>query len=299
MTRSLTGLALAGLVLTGFALPASAATPINETRPLDARGEVEVSNLKGRIEVRTWDRSEVRITGSLGDGVERLEIDGSGSKLAVRARYPRSNNHDTEPTTLVLEIPRQASLDVESVAASVDVQGVAGDELEIDSVSGTVVAVGAPRKAGIESVSGDLRLHLNSRDVEADSVSGNVVLRGRISGAVDVETVSGDIDVDTRGERLARLDVSTVSGDATVRSGIADTGRFAFEAVSGDLRLVLPADASARVEASTFSGDIDAPGASVVRKRFGPGASLDHRYGTGGGSISIETFSGDVELMLE
>ena len=298
MSRSFSGLALAGLVLGGLALPAFAATPINETRPLNARGEIEVSNLKGSIEVRTWDRNEVRITGSLGDGVERLEIDGSGRKLAVRVRYPR-NSHNTEETVLVLEVPRQASLDVDSVAASVDVQGIAGEELDIDSVSGTVVAVGAPRKAGIESVSGDLRLNLNSRDVEVDSASGKVSLRGRIAGAVEVETVSGNIDVDTRGERPSRLELSTVSGDASVRSGIADAGRFSFESVSGDLRLSLPANASARVEASTFSGDIDAPGANVVRKRYGPGASLEHRYGNGDASIAIETFSGDVRLVLE
>lgn len=298
MTRSFHGFALAGLALCGLALPAMAATPINETRPLDARGEVEVSNLKGSIEVRTWDRPEVQLTGSLGEGVERLEIEGSGRKLSIRARYPR-NSHNTGPTALVLQVPHQASLDVDSVAASVDVQGVAGDELEIDSVSGSVVAVGAPRKASIESVSGDLRLNLNSLDVDVESVSGTVTLRGRIAGSIDVETVSGNIDVDTRGERLGRLELATVSGDATVRSGLADGARFDFESVSGDLRLVLPASTSARVQASTFSGDIAAPGAEVVRKRYGPGASLDHRYGGGAAAISLETFSGDVDLVLE
>lgn len=289
---------LASLLLAGFTLPALAASPIDETRPLDARGEVEVSNVKGSIEVRTWDRDEVRITGSLGDGVERLEIQGEGRKLSVRVRYPR-NSSNAEATSLVLEIPRQASLDVDSVAASVDVQGVAGDELEIDSVSGRVTAVGAPRKASIESVSGDQRLNLNARDIDAESVSGRITLRGRIAGSIDIESVSGDIDVDTRGERLARLDVSTVSGDASVRTGIADGGRFDFESVSGDVRLVLPRDASAQVEAATFSGDIEAPGANVVHKRYGPGASMEHRYGAGNASIDIETFSGDVELALD
>lgn len=286
------------LALAGLAAPALAATPIDEIRPLDARGEVEVSNLKGHIEVRTWDRDEVRITGSLGEGAERLEIGDGGRTLSVRVRYPR-NGRDSEPTTLLLQIPRRASLDVDSVAASVDVQGVAGDELEIESVSGKVTAIGAPGKASVESVSGDLRLNLNSREIDVESVSGNIVLRGRIAGQVDIETVSGDIDVDTRGERLARLESSTVSGDASVRTGIAEGGRFSFESVSGDVRVVLPRDASARVEARSFSGDIDAPGASVVRKRYGPGASLEHSYGNGTGSIAIETFSGDVRLQLD
>lgn len=293
MNRRITALALAG-----FALPAFAASPIDEIRPLDARGEVEVSNLKGSIEVRAWDRDEVRITGSLGEGVERLEIGDGGRKLAVRVRYPR-NSRNSEPTVLILDVPRRASLEVSSVAASVDVQGMAGDELEIGSVSGAVVAVGAPRKAGIESVSGDQTLHLNSRDVDLESVSGRISLRGRISGSVDVETVSGDVDVHTRGERLARLGVSTVSGDARVQAGIADGGRFSFESVSGDVGLALPSGVSTRIEARSFSGDLDAPGAEVVRKRYGPGASMEHRYGDGSGSIEVETFSGDFELRFD
>lgn len=293
MNRCLLGLALAGL-----ALPALAATPIDETRPLHPRGEIDVSNLKGSIEVRAWDRDEVRITGSLGEGVERLEISGDGRELSVRVRYPR-NSRGSEPTRLVLEVPLRASLDIDSVAASVDVQGVAGDELEIETVSGAVSAVGAPGKASIESVSGNLQLNLNSREVDVESVSGRVLLRGRIAGGIEVDSVSGDIDIDTRGERLARLQVETVSGDARVRTGIADGGRFRMEAVSGDFRLALPAATSATVEAATFSGDIEAPGADVVRKRHGPGARIEHRYGSGGAAIGIETFSGDIQLQFD
>ena len=46
--------------------PSLAATPISESRALDPRGRVEIENLKGRIEVRAWDRPEVKIEGSLG-----------------------------------------------------------------------------------------------------------------------------------------------------------------------------------------------------------------------------------------
>jgi hypothetical protein len=76
-------------VLTAAAVgPALAATPINETRPLDANGHVGIENLKGRIEVRAWDRPEVKIEGSLGKGVEKLEIDGDREHLVVRVKYP-------------------------------------------------------------------------------------------------------------------------------------------------------------------------------------------------------------------
>ena len=285
-------------LLACVAAPAFAATPINETRPLDARGHVEVSNVKGRIEVRTWDKAEVAITGSLGNGVERLQIEGDRNALEIKVRYPR-NSRNAEATTLVLNVPRQANLDVSGVAVEIDVSGVAGDELDIESVSGTVIAVGAPRSAEISSVSGDLRLNLNSRDVDAETVSGSISLRGRIGGQISAETVSGDISIDTRGEAARRLSTSSVSGNASFTGALADSGRISAESVSGDIRLTLPKSLSARVHAESFSGSLSAPGVSVSRPKYGPGSSFEHTFGSGSGEIHLETFSGDAELRLE
>ena len=285
-------------ILLAAALPAFAATPINETRPLDPRGKVEVSNLKGRIEVRTWDRDEVAITGSLGEGVERLQIEGDRRELVVKVHYPR-NSRNTEPTTLVLQVPQRADLEVESVAADVDVNGVAGESLEIESVSGDVLAVGAPDTADISSISGDLRLHLNSRTVDVESVSGRISLRGRISGDIDAETVSGDISIDTRGENARRIGTSTVSGDAEIRAGLARGGRISAKSVSGDILVVAPKGLSALARGESFSGRLRAPEAQINKLRFGPGASFEHRYGSGDGEIRLETFSGNAELRLE
>ena len=91
------------------ALPALAGTPIDQSRPLDPRGRVEIDNLKGRVEVRAWDRPEVKISGSLGAGVERLSVDGDRSALRIEVKYPhRANN--TEPTVLVVQLPLQGEL---------------------------------------------------------------------------------------------------------------------------------------------------------------------------------------------
>ena len=278
--------------------PAFAATPIDETRPLDARGQLEISNVKGRIEVRAWDREEVHITGSLGDGVERLQVEGDRKSLEVKVRYPR-NSRDTEPTTLVLQVPRQVELEVDGVAVEIDVNGVAGRSLDIESVSGDVVAVGAPREADISSVSGNLQLNLNSNNVEAESVSGNIALRGRIEGEISAETVSGDIRIDTRGQAARRLSTSTVSGSASYTGGLAPGGRISAESVSGDIHLALPASVSARVSAESFSGDLRAPGVRIDKPKYGPGSSFEHTFGDGAGEIRMETFSGSAELVLE
>ena len=42
-----------------------------------------------------------------------------------------------------------------------------------------------------------------------------------------------------------------------------------------------------------------APGAKAEKEGFGPGSTLNHRYGQGDGEIHLETFSGDAEVVLE
>lgn len=300
-------LILATALATAAAAPAAlAATPIHENRPLEARGRLRVENLKGLVEVRAWDRNEVSIEGSLGAGVETLEISGDRRRLTVRVKYPKGSDRGffsgrdrSEPTQLRLRVPLQAELDIDTVSADVDVAGVAPAELAIGTVSGDISAVGAPREATVDSVSGDQKLVLNSAKVDAGSVSGNISLRGRLGGEIAVETVSGDIDVAGHRSSVRRLSGTTVSGDVEIGTGLAGGGRIVLETLSGDITLRMPRTLSALVHGESFSGELEAPGATVERPRHGPGARLDHRYGAGDGEIRVETFSGDARLQLE
>ena len=280
-----------------------AATPIDQTRSLDPTGRIDIENLKGRIQVRAWDRAEVKISGTLGEGVERLIVEGDGQKLTVKAQYPKNNGWNgakTGPTDLLLTVPVRAELEIDSVSANVDVSGVAPAKLSIDSISGDIAVAGAaPREIDVETVSGNVRMTVNSNDVEVQSVSGNLILRGRMGGEIKTETVSGNIDVQVNGERVNEVNASTVSGDADIRTALASGGEIKLESVSGNLLLVMPKDLSAQVNGKSFSCDLKAPGATINRPKHGPGASFSNRYGNGDGQVSIETFSGNAELRLE
>ena len=281
---------------------AGAATPIDQTRPLNAQGRIDIENIKGRIQVRAWERNEVKISGTLGDGVEKLVVEGDSEHLVVKVQYPSSSGwggSKSGPTDLQLNVPVRAELDIDSVSADVDVSGVASSKLSIDSVSGGVLLAAAPKEVDVESVSGDLRLTVNSGDVQAQTVSGDILLRGRMNGQIKTETVSGDIDVAVNGERVREFSSSTVSGNAEVRTALADKGEIGMESVSGNLLLVLPKNLSAQVSGESFSGDLKAPGAKIQKPEHGPGASFNTRYGTGDGEIRLETFSGNAELRLE
>jgi hypothetical protein len=289
------------------AAPAFAATPINETRPLAADGQVRIENIKGRIVVRTWAKGQVQVRGSLGKGVERLEVSGDQRSLDIRVKYPNSrggwnlwgrDDNRTEPTILEVMVPQRASLDIESVSADVDVQQMAGRKLDVSSVSGeVVVTASSPGEASLENVSGDSTLRITTGKLKAQSVSGDLRLQGGLTGDVDVESVSGNIELQAKA--LDRLDVSTVSGDAILSAGLRPAGNINAETLSGELRLQLPRGTSARLHAETFSGDISGPEIHVSREEHGPGKSVDTSYGRGDGRIELESFSGDVRLVFE
>ena len=279
-------------------LPALAASPIDQTRPLDPRGSVQIENLKGRVEVRAWDRPEVKVTGTLGDGVERLVVDGDRRSLRIEVKYP-SQSRNTEPTVLILQVPVLADLEVETVAADIDVHGMASRELSLESVSGDVTATGAPGSGSIETVSGDVRATLNSRDLSVETVSGELVVQGRLNGEISLESVSGNIRLGNLGEKANKVSVSTVSGDMALRLALAESGHCSVESVSGNLQLRMPANLSASVSAESFSGKLRAPQAKIEREGFGPGSSFHTRYGNGKGTIRIETFSGDATLTFD
>ena len=288
--------------LLALSAAAGAATPIDQTRALDARGRVDIENIKGRIQVRAWDRNEVKISGTLGDGVEKLLVEGDAEHLVVKVQYPRDGSwggKKSGPTDLQLTVPVRAELEIDSVSADVDVSGVASSKLSIDSVSGSVLLAAAPAEIDVESVSGDLQLTVNSGDVQAQTVSGDIILRGRMNGQIKTETVSGDINVAVNGERVREFSSSTVSGNAEVRAALAAKGEIRLESVSGDLLLILPRSLSAQVSGESFSGDLKAPGAKIQRPEHGPGSSFNTHYGTGEGEIRLETFSGNAELRLE
>lgn len=297
---------LALAILLGLALPAAfAATPFDETRKLDPDAEVTLDNLKGRIEVDTWNRAEIRIVGQRGDGTTALLIEGDASDLRVRIEYPENKGWfsgwgggDAGDSELRVTLPVGASLTVESVSASVGVRGVAGKQLTIDNVSGDVTVDTGATEIAIDTVSGDQRVSARSVDVSLETVSGDVELSGEPNGRINLEAVSGNLRLDSSAA-AKQVHAGVVSGDVELRTGLQSGGRITAESLSGNVELIIPNGTSAKVEASSFSGTIQSTKGDVDTEEHGPGSSLHTTFGSGDGRIELETFSGDLTLRHE
>jgi DUF4097 and DUF4098 domain-containing protein YvlB len=297
---------LALAIALGLAMPvAFAATPFDETRALNRDASVSLENIKGRIDVTTWDRAEIRIAGTRGEGTKAVLIEGDASDLRVKIEYPESSGWfsgwgggSAGESELRVTVPAGVTLDVEAVSADVDVKGVAGRELSIDCVSGEVIVDTGAADVEIDTVSGDQRVHARSGDVSLESVSGDVELEGEVSGRISLEAVSGSLSLDSKAA-AKQVNAAVVSGDVTLRTGLQPGGRIGAESLSGDLEVVLPAGTSAQVTASSFTGTIRSDQGKVDTEEHGPGSSLDTKLGSGDGRIELETFSGDLTLRSE
>lgn len=293
-----------------FTLPLAAQSAeqrVEERRSVDADAVIEIANVRGRIDIQGWDRDEVEVTGALGEGVKGLIIEGDQRHLVVRVDYPSNRGGGGwfgwwggEPagdSELSVKLPRAASLEVESVSADVQVEGVRGRHLQIESVSGAVVMSGDPERLRVGTVSGRMQLESSAREVRMETVSGRMNLRGKAPDSLRAESVSGDIALQLD-SISGSLDAETVSGDLRIGTA-ALAGRIQLESMSGSVELSLPRDSSARLHASSFSGSIESDAGEVDRRRYGPGASLEHVLGNGDADVSVETFSGRIRIRLD
>jgi DUF4097 and DUF4098 domain-containing protein YvlB len=290
--RTFNLLALCLLICAGAAW---AGETVDRTVAADHDVAIEIENIAGSIKITGWDKNEIKVTGALGDDVEELRIEGSRDHFEIEVEIPEGRSFSKRDIDSDLEIwvPQGSGLDVESVSALISVSGV-NSWLELSSVSGNIEATGSITEAELETVSGSIRLSGSNTVVEAESVSGEVDLEG-VGRAVDVSTVSGAMMI--KGGEVNRASFESVAGRIEFEGSLAQGSRLDAECHSCNVVLALPASTSASFEISTFSGNIDSDfGGSVERtSRYAPGKRSEFSTGDGG-RVSVETFSGNVEL---
>jgi DUF4097 and DUF4098 domain-containing protein YvlB len=278
--------------------PALGGSPISESADVHPQGEVEISNIAGRVEVTGWDQDRVEVTGTLGAGAERLEFRTQDRHTLIRVVHP-SGARRVDASELRISMPQGGRVVVSTVAADVSIRGVSGAQ-RLQSVSGDVDTVVSGEDVQVKTVSGDLTLNGDGSPglVTVTTVSGDAQLRG-VTGELVLQTVSGDLEVE--GGPLERVRMRTTNGSATLRSAPAPDARIEMEAVNGTLTLVLLGEPDAEFTLETFNGDIDnAFGPEPVRtSRFAPGTELRFTTGSGSARVNMETLNGSIILRTE
>jgi DUF4097 and DUF4098 domain-containing protein YvlB len=303
---------LSAVLLLGF-LTAGAADRdryeerFDRTENLARDGRVVVKNISGDIEIKTWDKEQVKIEAlkvaeaSSEDRAKedaalvRIEVSRTDGTLRIETKYPEHGwGHKSLDVSVdySLWIPDKAGVEADSVSGDISAAGIGG-AMDLDTVSGEVEVESATKGAECKSVSGGVRLRNVTGDVYLKSVSGSVEAEG-VLGAVEAESVSGDIEL--RGVDQARMvRAKVVSGDVTYQGKISSDGKYTLSSHSGDVEVFLPADSAFEFEAESFSGHIESDFSIELSGKI----SAKEFHGVvnkGGAYLKLASFSGNVRL---
>ena len=275
-------------------------TPIQLQHAASATVKVSISNIAGSVNVTAWDRDEVQVSGELGQGAKPLQITGDNNHLTIKVAarggsgwFNFGRDDKMSPSTLEVNVPRAALLDVNVISASLAVDGLVGGDIKINAISGTARIHASTRSLEANSVSGSIELSGHADHASLQTVSGEI-LAPALGSQAKLQTISGRIQAG--GGPWQKLSLSTVSGDVQLTGGLTAGGDADIDSMSGDVQWKLPADTSATLHASSFSGDLRSDFGTPIQARHGPGSSLDTKLGAGDGKIHIETFSGDLRV---
>jgi len=280
-----------------------------KTESLAKNGRVYLSNISGQIEIATWKEAQVKIealktsrAGSLGKAKENaaevtIEVTKEGDLVRIETKYPQrrggfwGGDSINVSVDYKIWIPDQAAVDLNSMSGDVRVAPLGG-MAKVKCISGNVDILGAAG-VDVDIKSGDLTLENIAGDAYLNTTSGTIEAT-RIKGSIDAGVVSGDIVLRDISDAQT-VNAKNISGNITYIGKIKAGGRYELKAHSGDVRMTVPADSAFDFEAHTFSGDIDSDFEIQVVGKISP-RDIRGTVGKGGATVTLKTFSGNVDL---
>jgi DUF4097 and DUF4098 domain-containing protein YvlB len=286
MSKSRSGLLALLFLLLASSAHAQASRTVTRSFDLAPNGTVTLDSYKGRIDVQTWDRNQVRVK-VLIEGKEqkdvddtRIRFDADADRLEIETDYDDLEDNqklfglfslgsvDRPSTNYTLTVPRSASLTVDTYNATTTVAHLEGD-LRFDAYSASLTVS---------------RLH---GTLQADTYSGSLAVE-RAEGAIETDTYSGRLRADSV---AGPVTFSTYSGSATIGFA-AFTDDASFDSYSGDVSVTLPAHTGAVVETEEDALETDLP----VRLEQMGDDRIRATIGEGGPRLRFDTFSGTLSV---
>jgi DUF4097 and DUF4098 domain-containing protein YvlB len=294
---------LAALVLVALAPPAAAQSRVDERRPANPNGLVEIENPAGSVRVIGWSRDEVQVTGTLGQRASGLDFVSRPNRTRIQVEV--EGNPNRVSSALEIRVPSGSRVQIESFSGSIEVRDVSG-RVKAESVSGSITLTGTLAEVDAESVSGAVLVTGPATRVRAGSTNASVTIRGT-SGVLRAETTNGSLEVSGGDFQEAHLE--TVNGAIRFDGGLLTGASLDVESVNGSIELRLPANLGADFTISSFGGAVDsdfgvrlAPSRPRAgqrgrdRHRDDHGKELQFSTGGGGANVAVTTLNGRIAL---
>jgi hypothetical protein len=266
--------------------------PLLGARATEAKVGIKIFSPAGSVRITAWDKDSLIVRGRVARGEHfYLSGDHKGIKLGI---MQHTDDAMPAPSTFEIMVPRGSSVSVKTVTADVTASGVSG---WFYSVSGKLALDGTARDVDAQTIDGDIMLALTAPVVRAQTGDGKITMRGAPED-VDLSTVGGALDVET--PFIVRGRFASVAGEIRFTGAPVAGGVLDFTNHSGAVVMVMPRDVAGVFELSTIMGTI-ANGMSAVRAINAPsgqGSSVRITLGgrEGAGRVTVRTFLGGIVL---
>ena len=237
---------------------------LEKTFDMKPGATLDIHNLRADIEIRPWDKDQVRVEQECTlDVLTREEAEKIAEGIEKSFQHDEKqlviSGLDTylEENTLRLTLPRTMHVDLNLQEGDVNISGLAG-VLRLHTMRGDV---------DLKDLSGEVKIQLSAGDLDIKETTGPVV--AHING--------GDVVLKNL---YGKNQIKTAGGDMSAQ-GIH--GSTELRTAGGDIRL---ADISKQISAQTAGGDISA-------ERCSENCS----FKTAGGDIRLQDMSGPVSAI--
>jgi DUF4097 and DUF4098 domain-containing protein YvlB len=274
---------------------------IEKTFTVSAPARLNLSNIRGSVEIRPGQDGEIHVTANKHSGsgdasrtdVELVqETDGT---VKVATHFPDAGWSwliGSFPCRVdyVVRAPRQCSLKINGVSSDIVAEGFEG-EFNFNSVSGEMTLRKLSGPVNAKTVSGAIELAELTGEMRINTVSGQISGKS-LAGGLHLDTISGRVSFQE--SSLPSAEATTVSGDMALQTDLGN-GPYRFNSVSGNVELKVPPESRCDAELHAISGSLSTklPATSTVRQN---GKQTIEVQG-GGVKLYLNSVSGNLSLV--
>ncbi len=244
--------------------------------PIGPRGRFTLRQASGEITIKGVEGDTVRVRSLDGESLEEQFTVETGDGFVELRQHDQFSLGKLmlrigSLPEIEVEVPHGAAVSVETASAEVDASDLDGMKR-------------------FRTASGELRLARFAGALNAETVSGDIDLDGQAPLELQVKSISGDVRV--RVPKLKRLDMGSTSGDLWLDAELVGDGPFSIRSISGDATIV--GRSGFKVEAETITGDLSS---ELAHKRESSPGRKVLIVGRPGPTLAFRSVSGDLQIV--
>jgi DUF4097 and DUF4098 domain-containing protein YvlB len=291
---------------------------INRSLDVSKAPYVQIEHVNGSAKVIAWDKSEVKVIGTLGDSTENFIFEKDDNEVLIKVKV--KNNHgwnnwgSDNGDDLEIFVPRQSKVYYSAVNADVELEKIRGGA-RVETVNGSIEAKELAGRIRLESVNGQVTADSLEGDVKISTVNGSIDSRSSkgnddsyesVNGSIEVFSESADINIETvNGDiklklgKVSQLNLETVNGSTEAWLELESNGEIEASSVGGSIRLHLQSDVSARFDIEGHAGGNITNNLSadkMQKAKYGPNRWLKFSLNGGSAKVNVSTVSGRIRL---